>query len=118
IPLLLLSILLMLRRAPRSTLFPYTTLFRSVPGALVAEHDLDGAGAARLGRAGRQGRRQALEALVEGLAPALDEPVGVQGQQRAGRQVDRRGAAPEAGDHAERGVDRRVDHPGRLAGDA
>src|SRR5690606_40770061 len=83
IPLLLLSILLMLRRAPRSTLFPYTTLFRSVPGALVAEHDLDGAGAARLGRAGRQGRRQALEALVEGLAPALDEPVGVQGQQRA-----------------------------------
>src|SRR2546430_13697998 len=27
-----LSFLLMIRRPPRSTLFPYTTLFRSVPG--------------------------------------------------------------------------------------
>src|SRR5256885_17192142 len=26
---------LMIRRPPRSTLFPYTTLFRSVPGAIV-----------------------------------------------------------------------------------
>src|SRR2546422_7690286 len=34
---------LMIRRPPRSTLFPYTTLFRSEPGGLVggieAEHD-------------------------------------------------------------------------------
>src|SRR3712207_8727667 len=30
----------MIRRPPRSTLFPYTTLFRSV-GALAGEHDLD-----------------------------------------------------------------------------
>src|SRR2546429_8569213 len=37
---------LMIRRPPRSTLFPYTTLFRSVPG---------GAGRARGRGAGRRG---------------------------------------------------------------
>src|SRR5580693_9563630 len=29
---------LMIRRPPRSTLFPYTTLFRSLPGLLPARH--------------------------------------------------------------------------------
>src|SRR5258707_6178803 len=29
----------MIRRPPRSTLFPYTTLFRSVPGGLLAAGD-------------------------------------------------------------------------------
>src|SRR2546430_7565833 len=29
---------LMIRRPPRSTLFPYTTLFRSIVGLVVAEH--------------------------------------------------------------------------------
>src|SRR5690606_39917509 len=28
----------MIRRPPRSTLFPYTTLFRSVPGAVEPDH--------------------------------------------------------------------------------
>src|ERR1044071_5146723 len=33
---------LMIRRPPRSTLFPYTTLFRSCPtGAIVAPYELD-----------------------------------------------------------------------------
>src|SRR3712207_7985600 len=31
---------LMIRRPPRSTLFPYTTLFRSPPDALVGEREL------------------------------------------------------------------------------
>src|SRR5256885_2405465 len=31
----------MIRRPPRSTLFPYTTLFRSVPAALVDAHVVD-----------------------------------------------------------------------------
>src|SRR3712207_7205427 len=31
---------LMIRRPPRSTLFPYTTLFRSLPGALPDEAEL------------------------------------------------------------------------------
>src|SRR5438270_4188504 len=37
----------MLRRPPRSTLFPYTTLFRSVPGPVVGER-LVGLGAGRI----------------------------------------------------------------------
>src|SRR5690554_7198040 len=40
---------LMLRRPPRSTLFPYTTLFRSDRGRRVRRHR-------RLGHAGRRGR--------------------------------------------------------------
>src|SRR3989442_6427844 len=31
----------MIRRPPRSTLFPYTTLFRSVDPAVIAQTDLD-----------------------------------------------------------------------------
>src|SRR3712207_7969984 len=46
---------LMIRRPPRSTLFPYTTLFRSRAGGAAADHDLPGRGR-RLGR-----RRLALE---------------------------------------------------------
>src|SRR5690606_42104302 len=45
----------MLRRPPSSTLFPYTTLFRSVPPRRPA-HALDGA--APLGRPGRPGPRR------------------------------------------------------------
>src|SRR2546427_9670157 len=32
----------MIRRPPRSTLFPYTTLFRSLPGNMMLPGDLDG----------------------------------------------------------------------------
>src|SRR2546427_7602179 len=31
----------MIRRPPRSTLFPYTTLFRSLDGCVVERHELD-----------------------------------------------------------------------------
>src|SRR2546429_1403938 len=34
----------MIRRPPRSTLFPYTTLFRSASGSREAVHDTDGCG--------------------------------------------------------------------------
>src|SRR2546427_3713207 len=40
----------MIRRPPRSTLFPYTTLFRSAPGDA---HDVDGPGAAGARALGR-----------------------------------------------------------------
>src|ERR1051325_6417197 len=50
------SFFLMIRRPPRSTLFPYTTLFRSVP------HDVDlrqcGGGPARQRQAGEEGGRR------------------------------------------------------------
>src|SRR5256885_11061806 len=42
---------LMIRRPPRSTLFPYTTLFRSVIGAAVAKALGDRAGIQRYGSA-------------------------------------------------------------------
>src|SRR5690348_18081050 len=46
----------MIRRAPRSTLFPYTTLFRSrIAGSGAAEHQ----------RAGTVERRRALHAAIE-----------------------------------------------------
>src|SRR2546425_1606127 len=48
----------MIRRPPRSTLFPYTTLFRSLPGGAALE----------TGSGGRQGR-QRLPACRNDLAP-------------------------------------------------
>src|SRR3712207_8796230 len=53
---------LMIRRPPRSTLFPYTTLFRSAPtlhsraGSERTRHDAGAKGTWRHLRAGRQGR--------------------------------------------------------------
>src|SRR3712207_8728401 len=47
---------LMIRRPPRSTLFPYTTLFRSVPAARVLLHDdLDDRGVQRVRLVDRRG---------------------------------------------------------------
>src|SRR2546429_3652265 len=40
----------MIRRPPRSTLFPYTTLFRSLLGTVVVGRELDATGASDLGR--------------------------------------------------------------------
>src|SRR2546422_4026427 len=45
----------MIRRPPRSTLFPYTTLFRSL--VLDDEHGLGFGGGGRLGRRSRRRRR-------------------------------------------------------------
>src|SRR5205809_4249488 len=47
---------LMIRRPPRSTLFPYTTLFRSLPGALARGRALRRRGDLRRGR--RVGRSE------------------------------------------------------------
>src|SRR3712207_7500461 len=54
----------MIRRPPRSTLFPYTTLFRSSPGALVPDDD-DVAGLER-----------ALGDRVHGALLAVEHPRG------------------------------------------
>src|SRR3712207_8492645 len=71
----------MIRRPPRSTLFPYTTLFRSDELEVVDHHDavLDGAnvGADAASGAvavvdGMQLFRADLEALVGAVDPALD----------------------------------------------
>src|SRR3712207_8775602 len=41
---------LMIRRPPRSTLFPYTTLFRSTPDVTCSRPNADGTGAVRVSR--------------------------------------------------------------------
>src|SRR5690349_23083815 len=67
----------MMRRPPRSTLFPYTTLFRSV-GAVAAEHH----------PATGDGQRGAIDRLVEPPDPqhrvARAEPGGVEQPQAFG----------------------------------
>src|SRR5687768_17819071 len=65
----------MLRRPPRSTLFPYTTLFRSVGGGVVRAEDLDlGPLPARRG----QDQRDQVRLRVVLLAVALGGPGGVE----------------------------------------
>src|SRR5256885_3859495 len=60
----------MIRRPPRSTLFPYTTLFRSLQARAVhfraLRHEFP-----VLERRGRRGEREAVD--VEGLAHAVQE---------------------------------------------
>src|SRR3712207_7601708 len=65
----------MIRRPPRSTLFPYTTLFRSVAGADLVGH---------------AGGRAVLEDLVAELGLEVD-----------GDEVAVLGGAVDAGEHAE-----------------
>src|SRR3712207_6876103 len=68
----------MIRRPPRSTLFPYTTLFRSVGVRLVAGVD------DRPGAGGRRG--DALPDVLGALADAVDRPArGLQHLARADR---------------------------------
>src|SRR5258708_26807816 len=56
----------MIRRPPRSTLFPYTTLFRSIPGH-VAERDApqDGLQAVAVSRPGHTGQPAAADRSEE-----------------------------------------------------
>src|SRR2546422_4931695 len=56
----------MIRRPPRSTLFPYTTLFRSSPGASQAVVDAVSGSAAEDGEALSQRERQVLQLVAEG----------------------------------------------------
>src|SRR5690348_18082094 len=60
----------MTRRPPRSTLFPYTTLFRSQPLQRRIDQSARGEEGIRLrsvGRAGTPGRARALEAAQDGV---------------------------------------------------
>src|SRR2546427_7858464 len=61
----------MIRRPPRSTLFPYTTLFRS---AGVVAHGSRRAGAALPGRAARQDSRDFQTPVPEGYRPVPRGP--------------------------------------------
>src|SRR3712207_9286589 len=84
----------MIRRPPRSTLFPYTTLFRSPEQALVGERPQDPlavCGEAPEGVHRVDGRDHQLEAAVRVLDPAPHpdlEPV-VHAEARVGPQLPR-----------------------------
>src|SRR3712207_7113800 len=78
----------MIRRPPRSTLFPYTTLFRSDPELLFPRDD-----GLRDPPAQRAGDRKArLPRLARGLKGAARSPFGTRGGV-TGRQKAYRGAA-------------------------
>src|SRR2546430_17234658 len=96
-------LILMIRRPPRSTLFPYTTLFRS-PTSLRGEL---GAGGAALESGGGEGRDQ-----EDAAAPGQGLPgagAGRGGQQVRADAVDYGGGGLVAGEAAQpgrHGVDR------------
>src|SRR5690242_18202893 len=71
--------LLLVRRPPRSTLFPYTTLFRSAPPR--PPHRAPGAGA---GRGGRRGRLAADGAVARRLRPRPGHRGGRRGRAALG----------------------------------
>src|SRR2546422_2352792 len=88
----------MIRRPPRSTLFPYTTLFRSVSEQVVPRPDHDGArlrldrdDVHRLGEPA--GKAAALPDGVAREAGVLAHHVAAYGHERAG--VEGRGVAGE-----------------------
>src|SRR2546430_10436206 len=77
----------MIRRPPRSTLFPYTTLFRSIHAVDTGEHVLEKAlvsGHVDDSDPASAGQLQIGEAEVDGHATALLllEPVGIDLRQR------------------------------------
>src|SRR3712207_7713775 len=66
----------MIRRPPRSTLFPYTTLFRSADGLLEPDHVLAGQLLGAVGVPGRDGAQQLhvlLDVLVDGGQPVEEQ---------------------------------------------
>src|SRR5690606_39508860 len=80
--LLYLLFFLLIRRPPRSTLFPYTTLFRSARGA----HRRDGRGAHRCGRDGvPAGRGQCRGRGQRPLPRPLGVPAGPAGDRKSTR---------------------------------
>src|SRR2546426_12623765 len=77
----------MIRRPPRSTLFPYTTLFRS-RALLERRRDLDGHGLARHALAGEP------VALADLVVTELDFVHDRRGRHRAGDELDPARGAP------------------------
>src|SRR3989449_8402849 len=75
----------MIRRPPRSTLFPYTTLFRSGLAGLVMQSGLEESGKERMAAAGRRGEfRVELAADQPGMRRQLDHSAQVLGVGEAG----------------------------------
>src|SRR2546430_10584190 len=71
---------LMIRRPPRSTLFPYTTLFRSLAGSLRSARDQIRALAGRSLDRGTRGSLTAVEGLADSLARSEEHTSELQSQ--------------------------------------
>src|SRR2546425_11174753 len=111
----------MIRRPPRSTLFPYTTLFRSVPvrtrrvrreGAIIAREDLSNTAVRTRGTEASPARHAARCVRSADSAGNCASPSRGRGRPRAPRRppaVERRGRPPR--EHANRGS-RTVKHGG------
>src|SRR3989441_1531155 len=98
----------MIRRPPRSTLFPYTTLFRSTHGAASQSRVRRREAAVPRGEAHEPGRRQGGVPIVDAeaqphgvrgrlrheLVDLRGEPVGAPGERREARLADRRPRYP------------------------
>src|SRR3712207_7086546 len=65
----------MIRRPPRSTLFPYTTLFRSGVGGLWAQRDARAGGGSRGDSLGRERARRGNYAHRRAAGRAIDLPL-------------------------------------------
>src|SRR3712207_9210465 len=74
----------MIRRPPRSTLFPYTTLFRSVCGAVVASRSGHGRRALEAGGDVSEGEQSHRESEGSGAYGKIEKtvPVDLKAQQR------------------------------------
>src|SRR5258707_15847904 len=88
----------MIRRPPRSTLFPYTTLFRSEADAACQGIAVEGGASALLAEVAGDGRGQLLDRYRGAPQPKArrdrrqaggDEEVGMQAFDRGGRPAER-----------------------------
>src|SRR3989441_671456 len=96
----------MIRRPPRSTLFPYTTLFRSHRGHRVAEaraRDLAGRRAPHPRRAVRRGSRDVL-GVAGGEAARPHRLAHPRGRLRGAARREHRGAEKRPAPHSDRGA--------------
>src|SRR2546425_445215 len=84
----------MIRRPPRSTLFPYTTLFRSHQSAMYYEDRLKGGGFARVILAGGGHQAGDLDQVRRSLEERLTASVETVDPRPAAALTDRISAAP------------------------
>src|SRR2546430_16326463 len=79
---------LMIRRPPRSTLFPYTTLFRSHQALVVALEDLDARHRPRLRGLHRDAHPRAHVARADRVDRDAGEPLGAELRSDGAREAD------------------------------
>src|SRR2546423_6431493 len=90
---------LMIRRPPRSTLFPYTTLFRSLPNAYLSVTAVDSHPGSRLAAGGQTARSEEHTSELQSLAYLVCRLLLETKHQRLHRPLGRERAMPVAPAH-------------------